>query len=123
MMLSARKQSGATAIGVLIGVSLLVSGLTLLLKLGPHYMDWQTMKTIMESLPAANVHTMSKKDIRESLKKRFRVNSLRDFDLEKIISIERNKTQTIISVAYERREPIVANVDAVLTFSEQYHFK
>ena len=122
-MPSARKQAGASAIGILIGVSLLVSALTLVLKLGPHYLDWQTMKSVMESLPAANVHTMAKKDIRESLKKRFRVNSLRDFDLEKIISIERNKAGTTISVAYERREPIVANVDAVLTFSEQYHFK
>lgn len=122
-MHSARKQTGASAIGILFGVSLLVSALTLVLKLGPHYLDWQTMKTIMENLPAANVHTMAKKDIRESLRKRFRVNSLRDFDLEQIISIERTKTETTISVAYERREPIVANVDAVLTFSEQFHFK
>ena len=30
---------------------------------------------------------------------------------------------TTVTVAYERRENIVANVDAVLSFSEQYQYK
>ena len=121
-MRTARKQRGASALGVLIGVSALVATVTLLLKLGPHYIDWQTMKSVIDGLPK-NVHTMSKNDIRESLQKRFRVNSLRDFDLKEIVTIERQKTMTVISVSYERREPIVGNVDAVLTFSERYEYK
>ncbi len=121
-MPSARKPRGASAIGVLIGMSVLVAVITLVLRLGPHYLDWRTMKTVFESLPVSEVHSMSKKDIREVLRKQFRVNSLRDFDMDRIITIERNKTETVISVAYERREPIAANVDAVLTFSEQFRF-
>jgi hypothetical protein len=122
-MRTVRKQSGATMLGVMIGISGLVAVLTLLLKLGPHYLDFQTMKSIFNALPSAQVHTMSKKDIYEALSKRFRVNSLRDFELKEIVAIERQKTGTVVSVAYERRENIVANVDAVLSFSEQYEFK
>jgi hypothetical protein len=81
------------------------------------------MKSIFNALPAAQVHTMSKTEIYDSLKKRFKVNSLRDFDIKEIVTIERQKTGTTVTVAYERRENIVANVDAVLTFSEQYQFK
>ena len=121
-MRTARKQRGATALGVLIGVSALVAAVTLLLKLGPHYIDWQTMKAVFDGLPK-DVHTMSKDDIREALQKRFRVNSLRDFDLREIMTIDRQKTLTVIDVNYERREPIIGNVDAVLTFSERYEYK
>ena len=60
---------------------------------------------------------MAIEDIRESLRKRFKVNSLRDFDLQKIIIIDRTKEGTSLTIDYERREHLVANVDVVLTFS------
>lgn len=118
-----REQGGASALSVLAGMIALVAIITLLLRLGPHYIDWQTMKTIFSDLPVSQVNTMSKKEIQDSLKKRFRVNNLRAFDLKEIIIIDRQKTGTTISVEYERRENIVANLDAVLTFSEQYQFQ
>lgn len=120
-MRTGRKQRGASALSILIGVSALVACVTLLLKLGPHYIDWQTMKSVFDGLPA-NVHTMSKDEIREALKKRFRVNSLRNFDLKEIVTIDRQKTATVLIVHYEVREPIVGNVDAVLTFGERYEY-
>lgn len=122
-MRTVRKQRGASALGVLAGMIGLVAVITLLLKLGPHYIDWQTMRSVFGDLPAGKVHTMSKTEIRETLQKRFRVNSLRDFDLKEIVTIERQKAGTQLLVEYERRENIVANVDAVLTFSERYEFK
>jgi len=121
MMRTARKQRGASALGILFGVSLLVGCVTLLLKLGPHYIDWETMKAVFDGLPK-NVHTMSKDEIRETLNKRFRVNSLRDFNLKDILTIDRQKTGTVLVVHYEVREPIVGNVDAVLTFGDRYEY-
>ena len=123
MVRSIRKQSGFTAVSLMAGLALAASGLTLVLKLGPHYIDWQTMKSIIGDLPAGRVHTMDKADIRESLQKRFRVNSLRDFDLREVVTIDRQKTGTVLQLAYERRENIVANVDVVLSFSEEFHYQ
>ena len=120
-MRTARKQRGASALGILVGVSALVACVTLVLKLGPHYIDWQTMKAVFDGLPK-NVHTLSKDEIRETLQKRFRVNSLRDFDLKEIVTIDRQKTGTTLIVHYEVREPIVGNVDAVLTFGDTYEY-
>ena len=90
-------------LGILVGVSALVAAMTLVLKLGPHYIDFQTMQTIFKALPESEVHTMSKGDIYEALGRRFKVNSLRDFDIKDIVSIERQKTGTLVTVAYERR--------------------
>ena len=69
-------------LGILVGLSGLVAVLTLVLKLGPHYIDFQTMKSIFNALPASQVHTMSKGDIYDALGKRFKVNSLRDFEVK-----------------------------------------
>ncbi|MEJ2087347.1 MAG: DUF4845 domain-containing protein [Gammaproteobacteria bacterium] len=115
-------QRGLSAIGLLASIAGLAAVVTLLLRLGPHSIDWQAMKSIFNGLPAALVHTMSKEDIRESLKKRFKVNSLRDFDLRDILTIDRQKTGTTLSVQYEKREHIVGNVDVVLSFSGQYEY-
>lgn len=122
-MRTVRKQRGAGALGMLAGLIGLVAVVSLTLKLGPHYIDWRTMQSVFSGLPASQVHAMTKTEIREALKKRFRVNNLRDFDLTEIVQIERQKAGTTVTVNYERREPLLANVDAVLTFSEQYQFK
>jgi hypothetical protein len=123
MLRSHRKQVGLTAIGVLGAITGLAAVVTLVLRLGPHYIDWQTMRSVMGDLPASQVHTMSKRDIRESLQKRFRVNSLRDFDLKDILTIDRQKTQTTLAIQYERRENLLGNVDVVLSFSEEYRYQ
>lgn len=117
------KQQGLSAWGALAALGIAVAAITLVLRLGPHYIDWQTMKSVIDGLPPDKVHTMSKEEIRDTLQKRFKINSLRDFDLREIIIIERQKAGTTLLVQYERREPIVANVDAVLTFSERYEYK
>ena len=118
-----RRERGMTFLGIvalLVGVSVVI---TLLMRLGPHYLDWTTMETILDDLARENVHQMSKADIRGSLAKRFRVNSLRGFDLREVIKIERNKVDTSLSVEYEKREPIVFNIDIVLSFSGQHRYQ
>jgi len=117
------RQGGASAMGVLLGVGALVTVVTLVLRLGPHYLDFETMKTIVEDMPAEQMHTMSIEDMRESFRKRFKVNSLRDFDLKKIIAIDRSKEGTLLTIEYEQREHLIANVDVVLTFYEQYRYQ
>lgn len=118
-----RRERGMTFLGVvalLVGIAAVV---TLLMRLGPHYLDWTTMETILDDLARENVHQMSKADIRGSLAKRFRVNSLRGFDMREVIKIERNKVDTSLIVEYEKREPIVFNIDVVLRFSGQHRYQ
>jgi len=107
-------------VALLVGVAAVI---TLVMRLGPHYLDWTTMETILDDLAGENVHQMSKADIRGSLAKRFRVNSLRGFDMREVIKIERNKVDTSLIVEYEKREPIVFNIDVVLRFSGQHRYQ
>ena len=120
---SPRTQGGASLIAIVLGIVVLLSAITMILRLGPHYIDWQTMKTVIDTLPATEVNSMTKSEIRETLKKRFRINSLRNFDLREIVLIERSKEGTSLVVEYERREPVIGNVDVILSFREQYQYR
>jgi len=117
------RQTGASAMVMLLGLVALVSVVTLLLKLGPHYIDWQNMQSVMGGLPEKQVHSMGKSEIRDALAKRFRINNLRDFKPRDVVTIDRSKEGTLILIDYERREHLLFNIDVVLSFSEKYQYR
>jgi hypothetical protein len=119
----ASRQRGLTAVGWLVVLLLVVSGITLTLKLGPHYIDFYTLDSVMEGLPEGEVHGMSRAAINDVLEKRFKINNLRDFAIRDIITVDRSRDGTVLEVNYERREHLFLNVDVVVTFHERYSFR
>lgn len=117
-----RRQRGLTAIGGLAVLLLIVSGVTLTLKLAPHYLDYYTLQSVLEGLPASEVRTMSRTSLRDTLKKRFKINNLRDFEISDIITLDRSRDGTVLLLKYERREHLLFNVDVVLTFEKRYEY-
>jgi len=117
------RQRGVTMLGAVAILVVVASVVTVALRLGPHYIDFHTMQTLVEELPEARVHTMERGDIRESLQKRFRINNIRAYEVSDVISIERGKGQTQLIIRYEAREHLVANVDVVLSFEKIYTFQ
>ncbi len=105
---------------LLLGVSVVI---TLPLRLGPHYLNNNTVVSVINSLASDPVHTMSKRENRELLLKRFKINSLYDLEPAKIIEIKRTKENTQLLLEYEVREPLIHNVDAVLTFKDEFQYR
>ncbi len=116
-------QRGAGTLGWLVGACALVAVITLFLRLGPAYLDFRTLQAVMNGLPADEVHEMDKSSVRELLKKRFKINNIRDMEVRDIVSIERTKKSTQVTINYEVRQHILFNVDAVLTFDESYSYQ
>ena len=117
------RQRGVSALGVVAILALVASTVTLALRLGPHYVDFYTIQTLIEELPEGRVHDMERQRIRDSLEKRFRVNNIRNMTVRDVISIERDKGKTNLHVNYEAREHLVYNVDVVLSFDKTYTFQ
>jgi len=115
-------QSGFSVLAALLVVALIGAVGTLSVRLIPHYIDYRTILSVIEELPQDRVHDMSSLEIRESLGKRFKINNIRDLDLAKILKIERKRDGTSLILDYERREPLVYNVDLVLHFAKQFHY-
>ena len=117
------RQCGAGIMGWLLGLVAIVVVGTLSLRLGPHYLDFRTLQSVMDSLPAGEVHEMDKNSVRELLQKRFRINSIRDMTVRDIVSIERTQRLTKVKIEYEKREYIMFNIDVVLTFDESHSYQ
>ncbi|MCR9277469.1 MAG: DUF4845 domain-containing protein [Pseudomonadaceae bacterium] len=97
--------------------------LTLALRLIPHYIDFRTMVGLIEDLPAGEVHDMTKKDIRDTLTKRFKINNIRDLKVTDVLTIERSRGETILLLDYEVRENMVANIDLVVMFDQRFDYR
>ncbi len=120
---SPRHQQGMSKWGWLLAAALFVGALTTSLSIGPHYIDFQVMQGIMDRLPADRVHKkMTKSAIREHFAKQFRIENFR-LKPRDIMTIERDRERTVVSIEYEIREHLAYNVDVVLSFSEQKTFQ
>lgn len=119
---SPRRQHGLSALGTLVAVVVVVLSVTLVLKLAPYYIDFYTIQSVLEEIPAQDMRSMSRSKLDDVLKKRFSINNLRDFDIRDIISLQRSRDSTVLELSYEQREHLFFNVDVVLTFDKRYEY-
>ncbi len=119
MMHSTHRQAGWSFLGLL--VFLLVAGVFVSVgfKLAPAYTDHQTLKSIMaDTQRDQQLMARSKAEIKSSLNKKLSINNM---NLPKeFMTITKDKGDVLMDIAYEVRIPIFMNVDAVVSFKEQY---
>ena len=118
-MMRQHKQRGLSALGIL--VILAVGGffLTIATKVGPLYLDNSFVNAALQSLASEPIHKMSDAKIRRRLQDSFTINNIRDVYAKDTV-IERRKTATTVSLDYERRVNLIANVDVVVVFKNSY---
>lgn len=121
-VINSYRAGGMSAIGLISTIAGIVTFVVLTLRLAPHYIDFQTLRTVLADLPGPQVHEMDKRAILDTLQKRMKINNLRSFRARDVISIDRNKAGTTLHVSYEVREPLIGNADIVLDFKEQYSY-
>lgn len=120
---SMRKQSGASALVIMIMVLFFGGLLTLVIKLGPAYLDDITIQEALESLEGTeDLSDMGPAQVRSLINKRLSVNNVRGFDA-KNISVEKNGEFVVINVDYEVRNNLFRNVDTVIHFQHEYEMK
>ncbi|MFT7471115.1 MAG: hypothetical protein ACI8XU_001010 [Kiritimatiellia bacterium] len=113
---SLREQAGVSKFGLLMVFILIVSFITSGLKVVPLYVDHNLISGVCEELiengEAANMTTS---EIRQRVSNTLRINNVTDFDLSSI-TMRKENDQAIITIAYERRVELVANLDVVAKF-------
>lgn len=114
-----RQQRGFSKLGLVSMLVVLVSVLTFGLKVLPVYIDHNFVRGVAETLvESGRTNTMTQAEVREEIAASMRVNNVRDFDLNSITTTRSNGANTI-SISYERRIPLVANIDVVVSFDDQ----
>lgn len=119
MRLVKHRQGGWSFLSLL--VFLLVAGVFVSIgfKLVPAYTDHETLKSILLSTQNDRaLMAKTKNEIELSLTKKLRINNMKL--PEKFLKITKDKGDVFLDIDYEIRIPIFMNVDAVVSFKEQY---
>lgn len=116
------KQQGMGKWSWLFVIIVFISAGTVALKLGPHYVDFEMVKGVIDRLPAEDVPEMKRSEIRDHFARQFRVENF-GHTVKDIVDVKREDDTTIVTVSYEVREHIAYNVDVVLRFSESRSYK
>lgn len=117
------RQSGASALTMMVMVLFFGGLLTLVIKLGPAYLDDVTIQEALESLDGTEgLSQMGPAQVRTLINKRLSVNNVRGFDA-KNISVEKDGEFVVINVDYEVRNNLFSNVDTVVHFKHEYEMK
>lgn len=119
MRLVKHRQGGWSFLSLL--VFLLVAGVFVSIgfKLVPVYTDHETLKSILVSTQNDRaLMAKTKNEIELSLTKKLRINNMKL--PEKFLKITKDKGDVFLDIDYEIRIPIFMNVDAVVSFKEQY---
>ncbi len=113
------KQGGWSFLSLL--TFLLIAGVfvTVAFKLVPAYTDHQTLNSIMQSTQSdQQLLSRNKREIIRGINKKMSINNMKL--PEGYLKITQDKGDVLLDIAYEVRIPIFLNVDAVVSFKEQY---
>lgn len=112
------RQRGISSAGVLLIAVLLGSFFTVGLKVGPLYVDHNLITGLCQDLiDNGEANGMTVTEVRDRISSTLRINNVTDFDLNSI-RMRKENGEAIITVAYEKRVPLIANLDIVATFDE-----
>lgn len=114
-----RRERGMTLIGWLLVLGLIGFFVVVVLRLWPIYYEYFGVKRALgkfhEQSDAARI---SKDEIWKRLTKQFYIDGVSGIDRKESFSVEDDKGVRTITLTYERRTPMMGNVDAVVSFSE-----
>ena len=116
-----RKQSGLTAITWIIILGLVGTQAILALRIIPVYMNFNTVKSVMDRLTTdAEAYGKTPGEVRTLINRRLQINSMYELQKNKQAFKFKKLTDGLqIDLHYEERGPIYGNLEFVATFNHQ----
>ncbi len=112
-------QSGMTAIGWLLVLGLIALFTLVTLRLVPLYLEYSKVVSVLESLQSQpDIANETKQGIISLVTRRFDINDVRNVD-PKLVKVSKDKGVLTLSIAYERREHLMGNLDVVAVFDKK----
>jgi Domain of unknown function (DUF4845) len=119
-----RKQAGMGTAGWMLIVVVFGSVMTIGMKLVPPFLDHNTMSNILDGM-AEEDGMAQKRDaaIEKLIKKRFKMNNIRDFNVGENLDIKRTRNGVEIVMDYEVRMNLIKNVDLIASFDKSVELR
>ncbi|VAW61388.1 hypothetical protein MNBD_GAMMA10-1811 [hydrothermal vent metagenome] len=116
-----KKQSGLTMISWMVIIGFLAVQFILGLRVIPVYMNYHSVKNVMDSLPIdTDIKGKNVKAIKKILSKRLKIENLYELARDKeAFKFKKIKGGYNLVAHYESRGPIIGNLEFVATFDHQ----
>lgn len=119
-MKSLQRQQGMSILGVALLAFLVIFFGLLTVKMSGTYGDHFTLnKMIQNSLEGQTLERFSASEVKDRLQKNMSINQI-SMDIDEILTINKRKNPVEITLDYEKRVHLFANVDVVMIFHEEY---
>lgn len=120
-MTAAGSQKGLSFIGWLVSLAILAFVASTAAKVVPHYLDYLSLKKIIEAAGTDRAaQIVDSSDFRDYVAKGMQINNIRDLDLNKALSVTTENNRFLAHLQYERREPLIQNIDLVVKFDHEF---
>lgn len=117
MVSSRRYQQGMGLSGLLLIFVLVAFVAVALLRMGPHYMSYLTLRSAMNNVAQSPEPILGGRvAILDLINRRLEINDVRGIDPKSFKIQKTDDGSYDVRVAYERREHLFGNIDVVLTF-------
>jgi hypothetical protein len=117
-MIMRKYQTGMGALGWLIVLAIASFGLTCFFKMGPLYLEyWQTKGALDSALSNSATATMDKDTLLNSIERTLDVSRIESITKKDIRVTDKNGVREV-DASYEKRTPLIANIDVVLKFDK-----
>lgn len=120
----ARSQKGLSMLSWIVMLALVAFVASTAFKMLPHYFDYMSMDKIIsgvESDKATEVRSV--RDFYTHVRRGMDVNGIRGLDLEEALKVEIENNEFRVHLNYEKREPLIRNLDLVANFDKEYRLR
>lgn len=119
-MNAVRSQRGLSFAGWLLTLVILGFVVSAGLKIVPHYTDyWSVKKSIETALADKSVQSIE--ELFSRVRRDMQVNSIREVDLNKALTVRESAGGFIAHLQYEQRDPLIGNLDIVVKFDHEFN--
>lgn len=119
-MSMAKSQKGFASTGTLYLVLSIGFFVFLAFKVIPPYVDNMYIQEALKELATEDIKTMSSTDIKERLKKFFKINNIRG-DVTKQVKVKRSGGAIQVTIDYEKRVPMIGNTVLLIPFNNHWN--
>lgn len=113
-----KQQQGLGMLGWLIVLGIASFALTCFFRVGPVYLEyWQAKKAIDLVIEGSRASSMSKDELLTAIEKQLNVSTV-EVIKKKDIKITESKGEREVNANYEKRVPLIANIDVVVKFDK-----
>lgn len=120
----AQSQKGMSVLSWLMVLALVAFFASAAFKVIPHYLDYMSMEKIITSVETDEaLEIRSVNQFYSHVSRGMEVNTIRDLNPKDILEVKIENNEFRAHLQYERREPLIKNIDLVVTFDKEFRVR